>query len=177
MDEPLHVGERALRVATRQLAGLADEEHRPARRVTTVTSRVLHDLQIVAEVEGHRFVSDEAFDKGGHDAGPAPLRYFLAGVMMCHQVWVVKGAAVRGHTLTSVAGEIAGYLGGVPANEDGTRPFSRIEYVLDVEGDLDAATLWEIVDDAARNCPAVATVAAGTELRLTVRFNGEELLR
>jgi uncharacterized OsmC-like protein len=45
-------------------------------------------------VEGHNFISDEGEEAGGHDAGPAPLRYFLGGIMMCHQVWCVKSAAV-----------------------------------------------------------------------------------
>ncbi len=66
----------------------------PVRPVTTVKSKALHDLQFRASVEGHVFISDERESAGGTDAGPAPLRYFLAGIMMCHQVWCVKSAAL-----------------------------------------------------------------------------------
>src|SRR5712692_8747119 len=77
---------------------LAERGARPAgqaeRPITTVKGQALFDLQFRATVEGHSFISDERESGGGHDAGPAPLRYFLAGIMLCHQVWVVKSAAL-----------------------------------------------------------------------------------
>jgi hypothetical protein len=82
-------------IATRQLTQRrARREGEPQRPVTTVKSKALHGLQFRAMVEGHNFISDESDEAGGHDAGPAPLRYFLGGIMMCHQVWCVKSAAV-----------------------------------------------------------------------------------
>ncbi len=60
--------------------------------------------------KGHSFISDEGDEAGGHDAGPAPLRYFLAGIMMCHQVWCVKSAAVADVQLDNLQGEISGFV-------------------------------------------------------------------
>ena len=82
-------------IASRQLSQRrARKEGEPRRPVTTVHCKALHGLQFRATVEGHSFISDEGDEAGGHDAGPAPLRYFLAGIMMCHQVWCVKSSAV-----------------------------------------------------------------------------------
>ena len=82
-------------IAGRQLSQRrARKEGEPRRPVTTVHCKALHGLQFRATVEGHSFISDEGDEAGGHDAGPAPLRYFLAGIMMCHQVWCVKSAAL-----------------------------------------------------------------------------------
>ena len=82
-------------IASRQLTQRrARKEGEPRRPVTTVHCKALHGLQFRATVEGHSFISDEGDEAGGHDAGPAPLRYFLAGIMMCHQVWCVKSSAV-----------------------------------------------------------------------------------
>src|SRR5262249_17166255 len=95
--------------ATRQLAQRrARTESEPQRPVTTVQCKALHGLQFRATVEGHSFISDEVH--GGYDAGPAPLRYFLAGIMMCHQVWCVKSAAVADVALDRLEGEISGHL-------------------------------------------------------------------
>src|SRR6266540_1495510 len=86
----------------------AGESQRP---VTTVKGTALHDLQFRAQVEGHSFISDERENGGGNDAGPAPLRYFLAGIMLCHHVWVVKSSAIADVKLDKLEGEISGYNG------------------------------------------------------------------
>lgn len=52
--------------------------------IIKVKSRVIHHLQIKAEADGFAFISDEGVRVEGYGAGPAPLRYFLAGIMMCH---------------------------------------------------------------------------------------------
>jgi uncharacterized OsmC-like protein len=75
-----------------------------------VNCKALHGLQFRATVEGHSFIADEGDEAGGHDAGPAPLRYFLAGIMMCHQVWCVKSAALFDIQLNRLEGEISGVV-------------------------------------------------------------------
>jgi len=96
-------------IATRQLTQRRARKEGEARRpVTTVNCKALHGLQFRATVEGHSFISDEGDEAGGHDAGPAPLRYFLAGIMMCHQVWCVKSSAVADVQLDRLQGEISG---------------------------------------------------------------------
>src|SRR5262249_60987125 len=84
-------------IALRQLTQRrARKEGEPQRPVTTVRCKALHGLQFRAMVEGHNFISDEGDEVGGHDAGPAPLRYFLGGVIMCYQVLWVKSAPRAG---------------------------------------------------------------------------------
>ena len=39
------------------------------------------------------FFGDEALDRGGHDRGPSPIRYFLSGIAFCMLGWYAKGAA------------------------------------------------------------------------------------
>jgi len=79
-------------------------EKAPVGGVVKVQSRVIHHFQMKAEADGFAFISDEGDKVGGYGAGPAPLRYFLAGVMMCHQVWCVKGAALLDVELEGVEG-------------------------------------------------------------------------
>ncbi len=123
-------------IATRQLSQRrARKAGEPRRPVTTVNCKALHGLQFRAKVEGHSFISDEGDEAGGHDAGPAPLRYFLAGIMMCHQVWCVKSAAVADVQLDRLEGEIAGFVepGGGDAEREVERGFDLIKYKVTVE--------------------------------------------
>ena len=104
------IGPRLKGIFERQRAERADRPPGPAERpVTTVKGTALFDLQFRGEVEGHSFISDERESSGGHDAGPAPMRYFVASVMFCHKVWTVKTAALMDLQLDRLDGEISWY--------------------------------------------------------------------
>jgi uncharacterized OsmC-like protein len=139
----------------------------PAERpVTTVKSTALHDLQFRAQVEGHEFISDER--NGGHDAGPAPLRYFLGGLMMCHQVWTVKSAALLDLQLDRFEGEISGY------NDPGGG-FARIAYTVSIDSAHADGQVREVVDQATKRCGVFVTVVRGTRIELTLKHNDKTI--
>ena len=127
----------------------------PERPVTTVKSKALHDLQFRASVEGHVFISDERESSGGTDAGPAPLRYFLAGIMMCHQVWCVKNAALADVKLDNLEGEISGYV----ARPDSPRKggFDRATFLFNIDSPSPSDDVKKVVDRASESCNAFVT--------------------
>jgi putative redox protein len=161
-------------IATRQLAQRSTrKEGEPQRPVTTVNCKALHGLQFRATVEGHSFISDEGDHAGGNDAGPAPLRYFLAGIMMCHQVWCVKSAAVADVALDRLEGEISGYVeaGGGEAE----RGFSRIAYKVTIDSPASADSIHSIVEAATRRCPAFVSASRSIPVELTILHNEKNL--
>ncbi len=166
--------EIARRQLTERRARREGERQRP---VTTVNCRALHGLQFRATVEGHSFIADERDEAGGHDAGPAPLRYFLAGIMMCHQVWCVKSAAVADVSLSLLEGEISGYI--EPATEDAAREiergFSRITYKVTVESPNSSDAVQSIVEAATRRCPAFVSAARSIPIEVTILHNNNNL--
>jgi putative redox protein len=165
-------------IATRQLTQRsARREGEPQRPVTTVNCKALHGLQFRATVEGHSFISDEGDHAGGHDAGPAPLRYFLAGIMMCHQVWCVKSAAVDGVALDRLEGEISGYVeaGGGDAEREVERGFSRIAYKVTIDSPASADSIHAIVEAATRRCPAFVSVSRSIPVEVTILHNEKNL--
>lgn len=155
----------------------ARKEGEPQRPVTTVNCKALHGLQFRATVEGHSFISDEGEGAGGHDAGPAPLRYFLAGIMMCHQVWCVKSAAVADVLLNRLEGEISGYIeaGSGDAEREVERGFSRLTYEVTVGSPNPPDAIQSIVEAAARRCPAFVSAARSTPIELTIVHNEKNL--
>ena len=165
-------------IATRQLTQRRmRKEGEPRRPVTTVNCKALHGLQFRATVEGHSFISDESDEAGGHDAGPAPLRYFLAGIMMCHQVWCVKSAAVADVQLHRLGGEIAGFIeaGGGDGEREVERGFDLIKYKVTVESPNPPEAIQSIVEAATRRCPAFVTAARSTPIEVTILHNDKSL--
>lgn len=144
--------------------------------VTVVRGKALHDVQIRATVEGHEFLSDEREEGGGHDAGPAPLRYFLASAMMCHQVWCMKTAALRDLTLDRLEGEIAGYVENSPRASDGGRGFGRVTYRVELDSGITTDEAKELVQHAATACPAFVSMARCAPIELTLLHNGQTIL-
>jgi uncharacterized OsmC-like protein len=163
-------------IATRQLTQRRARKQGESRRpVTTVHCNALHGLQFRATVEGHSFISDEGDEVGGHDAGPAPLRYFLAGIMMCHQVWCVKSAVVADVRLDRLEGEISGFIeaGSGDAEKEVDRGFDLIKYTVTVESPDNTDAVQTIVDAATRRCPAFVSAARSIPIELTIIHNGQ----
>ena len=145
----------------------------PERPVTTVKSKALHDLQFRASVEGHVFISDERESAGGTDAGPAPLRYFLAGVMMCHQVWCVKGAALADVRFENLEGEISGYV----ARPDSPRKggFERATFTVTIDSPNPSEDVKKIVARASEQCTSFVTFARAARIDVTLIHNGQKV--
>ncbi|MCZ6636986.1 MAG: OsmC family protein [Alphaproteobacteria bacterium] len=127
----------------------------------------LFDLQFRAQVEGHSFISDERESVGGHDAGPAPMRYFIAGMMLCHKVWIVKTAALMDLQLERLEGEISWF---------NDIPIPRMVYSLDIDSAHSDDDIKTIVTEGARGCIAFQTMERATRIDLTVEHNGKRVL-
>jgi uncharacterized OsmC-like protein len=149
-------------------------EKDPKGTTIKVKSRVLHHFQIKAEADGFAFISDEGERVGGYGTGPAPLRYFLAGVMMCHQVWCVKAAALLDTRLDSVEGEIGGHLSpyGSYAKEDMENFFEKISYEVSFTSPEESRKIIAVVEKASLRCPAFGTVRLAVPIDLKVLHNG-----
>src|SRR5262245_31842221 len=161
-------------IALRQLTQRrARKEGEPQRPVTTVRCKALHGLQFRAMVEGHNFISDEGEEAGGTDAGPAPLRYFLAGIMMCHQVWCVKSAALADVRLDNLEGEISGYLAqGDSARKGG---FERATFTVTVDSPSPSEEVKKIVARASERCASFVTFARAARIELNLMHNGQKV--
>lgn len=163
----LHVDPHLKEVVRRQIETRSKRSGPAKRPITTVKGSALFDLQFRAEVEGHSFIADERASAGGHDAGPAPMRYFIAGIMLCHKVWVVKSAALKDIALDKLEGEISLF-----ADE----PIPRIVYKVVVESPHTDEEIAGIVEDGAQGCLAFKTIERAARVELTVEHNGKTIV-
>jgi uncharacterized OsmC-like protein len=175
LAEDLHgIVERQLRRRTAESTGV------PTRLPFQVESRSVHRFQMEAFVEGHRLLADEGRGGGGTDIAPAPMRYFVAGILLCAQVWVVKMAALRDVPLRSVRCRGVSLLEPTGHDAPDGRGFSRIELTVELKTGWDEGSddvIRAVVEDGVRACPAAVTAGRGAELVVFAVHNGRLLDR
>jgi uncharacterized OsmC-like protein len=160
-----------------QLAEQRTPKTGPERAFTTIKFKALYNLQLRAEVEGHSFVSDEREEVFGNNAGPAPMRYFLGGVMMCHQVWTIKSAALVDVKIERLEAEMRGYLERMKPGDDpeAERGVDHVDYTVEIDSPNAADEVWTVVDQGARRCNAFVTVCRGSRINIELIHNGTNL--
>jgi uncharacterized OsmC-like protein len=135
----------------------------PERPITTVNVKALQNLQFRATVEGHSFIMDERESSGGNDAGPAPMRYYAAGIMGSDHVWIVKTAALREMPIDRLEGEFALYG-------------SRVAYAVAIDSPNSDEQVRDLIADVRKHRGSLATMAGGRRVDFTLRHNGQTIL-
>jgi hypothetical protein len=136
----------------------------PERPITTVSVKALQNLQFRATVEGHSFIMDERESAGGNDAGPAPMRYYAAGIMGSHHVWIVKLAALHELPIDHLEGEFALYG-------------NKVEYTVSVDSPNSDQQMRDLMDELRQTRGSLATMAGGRPVAFTLRHNGEAIMQ
>ncbi|HEY3115690.1 MAG TPA: hypothetical protein VGK54_03010, partial [Chloroflexota bacterium] len=140
----------------------APGEERP---ICTVTSTATGTVQFHGTVvgEGHDFVMDEREAGGGTDAGPAPMRYYAAGIMGSNQVWIVKVAALHDLSLDRLEGEFALYG-------------SKADYTLSIDSPNSDQQVRDLVDEVAKVRGNLSVMAGGRPINFTLKHNGQTIM-
>jgi uncharacterized OsmC-like protein len=133
------------------------------RPVTTVKIKALQNLQFRATVEGHSFIMDERESSGGNDAGPAPMRYYAAGIMGSDHVWIVKNAALMDLTLDRLEGELALYG-------------RKIVYTVSIDSGNSDDQMRTLIDQVREGRGNLSTMAGGRRVEFTLKHNGETVM-
>jgi uncharacterized OsmC-like protein len=141
----------------------ARDPNRPERPITTVKVKALQNLQFRATVEGHSFIMDERESSGGNDAGPAPMRYYAAGIMGSDHVWIVKTAALRDLPLDKLEGELS--LFG-----------EKIDYTVSIDSPNTDDKMRGLIDEVRAGRGSLATMAGGRTVNFTLKHNGETVM-
>jgi uncharacterized OsmC-like protein len=151
-------------IVQQQLAERAarSPEQADERPITTVKMKALHDLQFRATVEGHSFILDERESSGGNDAGPAPMRFYAAGIMGSDHVWIVKTAALRDLPLDRLEGELALYG-------------SKVVYTVSINSPNTDDQVRELIDQV-RGRGSLSTMAGGRRVEFQLKHNGETIM-
>jgi len=149
-----------------------------------ISARVVDGVHGAAEFEQYgrrfRFDCDEAHERGGSEAGPSPMRYFLASIAFCAQGWIAKSLLERGaparvggvdvRTILDMGGEL-----GVPGTSIHPPWFVVDVRIEDARGaDPDALVL--AVQYGVAHCPITSLVGKAVPVHLVVRADDDVIL-
>lgn len=116
---------------------------------------------------GHKLVVDEPPQRGGTDAGPTPLEYFLTGALTCLLNQFIKLAMARRLAIENVRGSVRAH---VHYAVDGD--LSDFVFDVHVEGTESHETIETLARDAERYCYVHATLKRAVPLTVRVFLNG-----
>jgi putative redox protein len=111
------------------------------------------------EVGSHALIADEPARNGGHDAGPAPYDYLLAGLGACTAITLRMYADRKQWPMAAVS--VGLHLGHA---EDGAMLIRR---TLSIDGALDQAQKARMAEIAEKT-PVTLTLKAGLRIDTTL---------
>jgi putative redox protein len=135
----------------------------PKRSVVVAESADKPYGQIVT-VGPHTLSADEAEALGGHDTGPSPYEYVMAGLAACTAMTLRMYADHLGWPLEKASVAVRHK---VVVGSDGKSAVDRFERTIHVEGDLTGeqrAKLFEIAD----RCPVSRTLQRASTIVSTL---------
>ncbi len=79
-----------------------------------VSAELIEDVSVELSFEQYgrefTFYGDEASDRGGHERGPSPMRYFLSGIAFCMLGWYAKGSGFADCDVEAMGMDIRAFL-------------------------------------------------------------------
>lgn len=149
--------------AARYLPAVEADEAGP-RDTVVVTETKRGKFQQRIAIGPHRLIADEPVDAGGMDSGPTPYDLLLAGLGACTAMTVRLYADAKGIPLARVGVDLTHakvYATDCAECETKDGKIDRIERVVRLEGDLDAATRAKLLE-IANKCPVHRTLHSET---------------
>lgn len=120
------------------------------------------------------FFGDEAFDRGGQERGPSPIRYFLSGIAFCMLGWYAKGAAFADCEVEGLGMSITTHLDlrGEHGFEDKPVHIQWLVFDVHVESPSPADSVLAMVDWGDARCPLGAFSRRAVPVYTVVNHNG-----
>lgn len=144
----------------------------------SVTTRLVGDVTVESTFTQYdrefRFVSDEAVSRGGREAGPSPMRYFLSGLAFCLQGWYAKGSAAVDCELDGLELELRTWMDmrGEHAFADVPPHPQWIVAEVRVTSPAPAGRVLAMIDWGDARCPLASLVRRAIPVHQRVILNG-----
>lgn len=143
-----------------------------------VTARLDRDVSVVSTFEQYgrpfTFHGDESTDRGGHETGPSPMRFFLSGLAFCMLGWWAKGSAALDVELTSLGVGVDTLLDMRGEHGFADVPVNPQWLVLDIDVTSAASTeqVLDVIDWGDARCPLGVLVRRAIAVHQRVTVNG-----
>jgi uncharacterized OsmC-like protein len=143
-----------------------------------VSAELIEDVSVKAVFEQYDteyiFYGDEAANRGGHERGPSPMRYFLSGIAFCMLGWYAKGSAFAGCEVDSLTMDVRTFLDmrGEHGFEDRPVHPQRLVFAIDVTSPSASGKVLDMIDWGDARCPLGVLVRRAVPVYESVTHNG-----
>jgi uncharacterized OsmC-like protein len=132
----------------------------------------LEDMKFRVKKTDFEFTVDEPPDRGGTNAGPNPLGYFLAGAATCLMMQYVRLATAKGIPIEQFDMTARGHF---QRRIRGT--FTEMIYDIKIQSPRDDSTIIALSREAEDMCYAHQTLLnGGVKMTTNVSLNGKQLV-
>lgn len=148
----------------------ADAEGHPAQGTVLVRENATSDFSLDVLAGRHRLQADEPADVGGADTGPNPYELLAAALASCTAMTLRMYARRKGWALGRISVSVRhDKIHAEDCEHCETRKgrIDRFERLVEVEGDVDAATRTKLLEIADK-CPVHRTLES--EVVVTTRM-------
>jgi putative redox protein len=130
------------------------------KRSVVVTENTDKPYGQAVTIGPHRLSSDEGEALGGHDTGPSPYEYVMAGLGACTVMTLRMYADRQGWPLAKISVEVRHR---VAVGSDGKSVTDRFERKIHVEGELTGEQRAQLIRIADR-CPVSQTLQRSSSI-------------
>lgn len=147
-----------------------------------VHARLTRDVSVESDFiqygQSFTFRGDEAVDRGGHETGPSPMRYFLSGLAFCVAGWCAKGAALRDVPIESLELRLRTLLDmrGEHGLDDQDAAPRYLVIGFEIASPAPTEDVLAVVDFGLEHCPLSALVRSAIPVHQRVTLNGRVIL-
>jgi len=136
-----------------------------------VDVKLLENVHSEATMRHFKWISDEPPERGGADAAPHPLAYFLSGLGFCQAVQWAGEAARNGITLGSLENTLRGRY-----DRGKERRFLEFIYDLRIESPDPPEKIRAMVETGERFCFVSNTLVSSARITGNIFLNGKPLI-
>lgn len=159
-----------LAVVVKKEASERRELSEPMIGTHRIDIELLEQVRFKASFGRFSFTIDEPPERGGTDAGPPPLAYFVAGAVSCLMTQYAKLAIAKDVQLNSMKAVARGHfdrrVGGA---------FTDMIYEIAIESAADEDAIKAMAREAELMCYAHNTLKNAVRLRTHLTLNGKRL--
>jgi len=140
------------------------------KAVTRVDLVHEEDMKHQLKVDDFVFYSDEPKERGGSNAGPSPLSYFIGGALACLINQYVRLAVIEGVEIEDLEATVRGHF-----ERKVVRAFTHIFYDIRIKSTEDADRIKMLSKKAEASCYAHNTLKKAVEMTTNIYLNDQLL--
>jgi uncharacterized OsmC-like protein len=145
------------------------------RGLVRVDTELVENVHSKANLSGHIVHADEPPERGGLNAGPSPLQYWLAGLLFCTHYHYAHNAVLMNVPIDSLKMTGRGHFDRSWVFSE-ARAFNDIFYEAQIQSSASEDEVKRLAEAAEKSCYVMNTVKKAIYVEGSIFLNGKKIL-